>query len=117
MPKGELPNCFDPYLRYAISTDFENFKLLDARKSRKSKSIDDRKLFLLVELIQAELVKQFQWKPSGPTRKVSLDEVEGFLRQNSIPDLFNLLPAAFSLHQNKLNVILDNGIRQALDGR
>jgi hypothetical protein len=60
MPKGELPNCFDPYLRYAISTDFENFKLLDARKSRKSKSIDDRKLFLLVELIQAELVKEFE---------------------------------------------------------
>jgi hypothetical protein len=69
MPEVELPKCFDPYLRYAISTDFENFKLLDARKSkasnafkasRKSRSIDDGKLFLLVELIQAELVQEFE---------------------------------------------------------
>src|SRR5258708_21690221 len=49
MPKVELPNCFDPYLRYAISTDFENFKFSD-----------DRKLFLFVELKQAELVAAFE---------------------------------------------------------
>ena len=44
MPKGDLPNCFDPYLRYAISTDFKNFEFFDERK----------KLFFLVEFKQTD---------------------------------------------------------------
>jgi hypothetical protein len=80
MPEAELPKCFDPYLRYAISTGFENFKPVDARNSQGadagnskgadarnsrranaiSGSIDGRKLFLLVELFDAGLVKEFE---------------------------------------------------------
>ena len=48
MLKGELPNCFDPYLRYAIWTRFKNFKFSA-----------DKKLFLFVELKDAE-----RWRSS-----------------------------------------------------
>lgn len=60
MPEGHLPNCFDPYLRYAISTDFRNFQFVDAKR----KSFDEKnfKLFLLIELKRAELVAEFEKK-------------------------------------------------------
>ena len=41
--------CFDPYLRYAISTDFEDFK-----------PFDNSKLFFLVEFKQADLAAKFK---------------------------------------------------------
>src|SRR3974390_2441497 len=47
MPKGaSYPSCFDPYLRYAISTRFRNFDFFDEQH---------HKLFFLVE-----------FKPSDP---------------------------------------------------
>lgn len=38
----------------------------------------------------------------GSTRKVSVREVEDFLRQHSFPDLFNLLPTPFASFQKEL---------------
>jgi hypothetical protein len=35
----------------------------------------------------------------GRTRKPSLPEIEAYLREQSLPDLFNLLPTAFTSHQ------------------
>jgi hypothetical protein len=45
MPEGEsYPNCFGPYLRYAISTEFRDFAFFD----------EDSRLFFLVEFKQAD---------------------------------------------------------------
>jgi hypothetical protein len=47
MPEREsFPSCFGPYLRYAISTDFDYFKFVDEEK--------DFRLFLLVEFKTGE---------------------------------------------------------------
>jgi hypothetical protein len=82
MPEAELPKCFDPYLRYAISRNFENFVFLDdkkpkpgnaeksrtpkkskkSKKSEKPEPIPDRKLVLLVELIDAGLRGAFEYE-------------------------------------------------------
>ena len=53
--KRNCQDCFDPYLRYAISTDFRNFKLSD-----------DSKLFLFVELKDAELLAAFEDEICNP---------------------------------------------------
>jgi hypothetical protein len=55
MPKAHLPKCFDPYLRYAISTGFANFKFPD-----------DRKLSLFVELKPNEQVAKFEDAMTDP---------------------------------------------------
>ena len=64
MPEDHLPSCFDPYLRYAISTDFSNFQFVD----EKHKFFDEKnfKLFLFVELKQAELVAVFEQEMTDP---------------------------------------------------
>ncbi|MCA1497738.1 hypothetical protein [Bradyrhizobium sp. NBAIM14] len=46
----ELPRCFDPYLRYAIASEFKNFDFFDEQES---------KLFLFVELKHAGLADNF----------------------------------------------------------
>ena len=46
----ELPRCFDPYLRYAIGSDFKNFEMFDEQEA---------KLFLFVELKHAGLARDF----------------------------------------------------------
>ena len=51
MAQMELPNCFDPYLRYAIASDFKYFEFFDARNF---------KLSLLVEFRTVELAKTFK---------------------------------------------------------
>jgi hypothetical protein len=61
MPDGDgdgYPKCFDPYLRYAISTNFTNFELF---KQKKFEFFDDEnfKLFFFVEFKQAELATAF----------------------------------------------------------
>lgn len=45
------PKCFDPYLRYAILTNFKTFESFDEKKFR---------LFLLVEFKQADLATSFK---------------------------------------------------------
>ena len=46
----QYPDCYEPYLRYAISTDFRNFEAFD----------EDRfALLLLVELHRADKVDEF----------------------------------------------------------
>lgn len=74
------PNCFEPYLRYAISTNFRNFELFNEREFA---------LLLLVELNRADQSAEFarrmskfgalgpQFGPdfgvlSGPTRHVTM---------------------------------------------
>jgi hypothetical protein len=47
------PECFEPYLRYAISTDFRNFESFDEKTFS---------LFLLVELHEAKLAADFERK-------------------------------------------------------
>lgn len=47
----DYPNCFEPYLRYAISTNFSNFVFFDEKTFS---------LFLLVELKQAEEADEFE---------------------------------------------------------
>ena len=46
----ELPICFDPYLRYAIASDFKDFEFFDA---------ENYKLSLLVEFTTVELATTF----------------------------------------------------------
>ena len=51
-----LPECFGPYLRYAIDSDFR--ELLDGFSSTRKQVFDESfKLFLLVELKTAEIVQ------------------------------------------------------------
>lgn len=50
---GQYPNCFETYLRYAISTDFRNFEFFDERVFS---------LYLLVELKQADQAQEFEKK-------------------------------------------------------
>jgi hypothetical protein len=53
MREGDpYPDCFDPYLRYAISTDFEYFEFFDGRKSFR--------LFFLAEFKQADFAPEFE---------------------------------------------------------
>jgi hypothetical protein len=47
---SQYPNCYEPYLRYAISTDFRNFEAFDEERFA---------LLLLVELHQAEKLVEF----------------------------------------------------------
>ena len=47
----ELPSCFDPYLRYAITTDFKYFEFFDESAF---------KLFLLVEFKDAVHAAEFE---------------------------------------------------------
>jgi hypothetical protein len=52
MPEDQTyPSCFDPYLRYAISTDFKDFEFFDEKSF---------KVFFLVEFKQAELATKFK---------------------------------------------------------
>jgi hypothetical protein len=63
MPDGEsYPSCFGPYLRYAISTDFENFTTDFENFGKKFRFFDEDhfRLLLLVELKPAELVRAFE---------------------------------------------------------
>jgi len=47
----ELPECFDPYLRYAIASEFKNFEFFDDQNA---------KLFLFVELKSAGYAERFE---------------------------------------------------------
>ena len=51
MPEDRLPSCFDPYLRYAISTDFRNFQFFD--EQHKFYDENHFRLFLFVEVKHA----------------------------------------------------------------
>jgi hypothetical protein len=51
-PEPNFPTCFDPYLRYAIATDFKNFELSDEKR----RSV---KLFFLVEFKEAGQDREF----------------------------------------------------------
>jgi len=54
MPEGRpYPTCYEPYLRYAISTNFRNVQFFDDKMFS---------LFLLVELKQAEQAAEFERK-------------------------------------------------------
>ena len=58
----------------------------------------------LVELMQSKAAE-------GRTRKVSLQEIEDFLRKHSFPELFNLLPTTFASAQGKVvTELLELGI-------
>ena len=62
MPDGKtFPSCFGPYLRYAIDSNFENF-VPDFEDSEKTFRLFEEhrfRLFLLVELKRADLVRRF----------------------------------------------------------
>jgi hypothetical protein len=64
MPEDRLPSCFDPYLRYAISTDFRNFQFFD----EKHKFYDENhfRLFLFVEVKHAGMVAEFEKEMTNP---------------------------------------------------
>jgi hypothetical protein len=50
-----------------------------------------------------ELVEQMRTlQNDGRARKISVDEVEHFLREQSLPELFNLLPTALASQQTKM---------------
>jgi hypothetical protein len=49
-PKSHIPNCFGPYLRFAIATGFRNFKKFDEKK---------QKLFLLVVFKRSDSASAF----------------------------------------------------------
>ena len=52
----QYPDCYEPYLRYAITTDFRNFEAFDEERFA---------LLLLVELRQADEVDEFAKKMVG----------------------------------------------------
>jgi len=54
MAQYDLPKCFGPYLRYALSANFRNFEFFDEKKRHK--------LFFLVEFKQADFVIAFRRK-------------------------------------------------------
>ncbi len=57
MPEGPIfPECFDPYLRYAISTGFKNFEFFDERNFA---------LLLLAELKQSKDAAKFEEEMGG----------------------------------------------------
>jgi hypothetical protein len=53
MPQFVVPKCFDPYLRYAISTGFSNFRFF-------KEATQGHRLFFLVEFKQAGLEVAFR---------------------------------------------------------
>ena len=68
---AKLPDCFDPYLRYAISTEFTNFRdhltakpgLIEERRTTKApETFDDHnfRLLLLIELKEAGMAPEFE---------------------------------------------------------
>ncbi len=63
MPDGKTyPSCFGPYLRYAIDSNFENF-VTDFEDFEETFRLFDEhrfRLFLLVELKRADLVRRFE---------------------------------------------------------
>jgi hypothetical protein len=62
MAEREFPNCFGPYLRYAIDSDFANFSTDFEEFGKKFRFFDEDRfrLPLLVELKQAEFVRKFE---------------------------------------------------------
>jgi hypothetical protein len=62
MAEMELPNCFGPYLRYAIDSDFENFSTDFEDFGKKFRFFDEDRfrLLLLVELKKPEFVREFE---------------------------------------------------------
>jgi hypothetical protein len=62
MPKSvHYPDCFDPYLRYAIATEFKKFGSFDTTR--------DFWLFLLAEFTQAAAAKLFKTRMAGLKHK------------------------------------------------
>lgn len=70
-PPLRFPDCFDPYLRYAISTEFKNFRdHLTAKPDRSKKSdstensetfdYDKFRLLLLIELKKSAMATEFE---------------------------------------------------------
>jgi hypothetical protein len=64
MPEDRLPSCFDPYLRYAILTDFRNFQFFDEK--HKFFHEDNFRLLLLVEVKRAGMVAEFEKEMTDP---------------------------------------------------
>jgi hypothetical protein len=62
MAEMELPDCFGPYLRYAIDSDFENFSTDFEDFGKKFRFFDEDRfrLLLLVELKKPEFVREFE---------------------------------------------------------
>jgi hypothetical protein len=77
MPEQALPKCFQTYLRYAISTDFENFEFFDERNFS---------LLLLVELKRADQAADFEKRMArfdaalGPQFGSEFDQYIGDIR-------------------------------------
>lgn len=67
MPRQELPRCFDPYLRYAIATDFMNFASFDPEAFR---------VFLLVEFKSLDKAAKFVNAIDKPEFAVEFSPVE-----------------------------------------
>jgi hypothetical protein len=63
----QFPACFDPYLRYAIASDFTNFESFDARSFR---------VFLLVEFKSLAAAKAFRKAIDKPEYAVEFSPVE-----------------------------------------
>jgi hypothetical protein len=67
MAEMELPNCFGPYLRYAIATDFKYFESFDDRGFR---------LFLLVEFKDLTTAAAFKKAITKPGYDVEFSPVD-----------------------------------------
>src|SRR6266496_302681 len=84
---ARYPNCFDPYLRYAISTDFKYFRFFDEEKNFR--------LFFLVEFKQD---------------KGAADEFERKMNPRHQPPLVEIGPAD---HESRYATV--RGRRAAVD--
>src|SRR5437868_505218 len=75
--QGQIyPNCFGPYLRYAISTRFEYFSSFDQTISVEHRILFDEdtfKLFLLVEFKNAGQADEFADKMNKILAQPSVD--------------------------------------------
>jgi hypothetical protein len=71
--RDTYPKCFDPYLRYAISTGFKNFDLPDEKK-------DSSRLFFLVEFNKAGQEAKFAREMSKAGFSVVLGPADDNIR-------------------------------------
>src|SRR5450759_5369632 len=77
MPEGQIyPRCFDPYLRYAISTGFEYFNSFDETNFFDERNVFDDtnfKLLLLVEFKKPGQADEFAEKMNNILPEPSVD--------------------------------------------
>lgn len=86
MADRQLPSCFDPYLRYAIASDFANFASFDQRTFR---------VFLLLEFKSLKAASDFEDAITKPEYEVEFSPVDRSSRYTTMRARKNVVTNAF----------------------